>query len=343
MDPSPPPSSPLAPANFDPAVNAYYAPIASALSLAGGILLAVWSWRASTVVQCDHHDAAVLKILMCLGLADAYFALGWLVLTYEACIAGNVMVFTGTAAQATWTMVLAWYLCQALLEVRSATIWQRWRAAVYLFGWGLPVLSVVLLLVPSWTGTCATNAPIFPGPDMRESLGRTADVFFLYYLLVPTVAAAYCGFTYVRIMFAWRRMVGRHAATALPLDLRLSSYLFAYLVGQGGTIAYHLATLAGCGFQERCDLDRELVGLQWVWCLTMPVQGLLDAVVYLHHACKRRGLSAATWALLWPRRNDTVDDSSAITPRTTTDAMAERLLASGGPTVDARSHDRGGG
>ena len=105
MDPSPPPSSPLAPANFDPAVNAYYAPIASALSLAGGILLAVWSWRASTVVQCDHHDAVVLKILMCLGLADAYFALGWLVLTYEACVAGNVMVFTGTAAQATWTMV----------------------------------------------------------------------------------------------------------------------------------------------------------------------------------------------------------------------------------------------
>ena len=150
------------------------------------------------------HEPPLLDIIMCIGLADAIFSLGWLIVSIEAGLAvagqemfpapirrrrrisseepdgledicvvntvGNVLLIMSEVAQAAWTIVLAWYLGRVLLDGRSAIDWRRWRGVVHLIAWGTS-LAFCGAVVPT-LGSCYVSFP-------PQGQGRSATIDFV--------------------------------------------------------------------------------------------------------------------------------------------------------------------
>lgn len=122
---------------------------ASTASFLSGLLLACLCARALRLERLrgagaeessQSHQPALLQILLFIGLTDAYYAMGWLLLLVAqgyphlanlpptppaVCQLANVITFSGEVSQASWTVVLAWYIGRVLHDGRPAEDWVR--------------------------------------------------------------------------------------------------------------------------------------------------------------------------------------------------------------------------
>jgi len=340
------------------------------ISCAGGVLLCVFSWRAAAVRWRERtHEVAVLQILACIGLSDAVFTTGWLAafitgtgmpqslrgmqmlhlsVSPVACSTINATLTLSLLAQSTWAAVLAWYLAQALIQVRPPDDWWLRRYRVHAAAWILPIacsfliygviedvcfedgdglngtntsagnMSSIDLTVGNLSSThLAVAAP--DGTDPAADDPDATDAFIVLVLIVPLGALVYTLYTYVRIMLSFRFC----ALTAEvryshvnKMEFRLTSYLAAFLVCQVCSMAYHLCSLLPWNadpvpFSAPLFYEESQGWLLWAWYLTQPMQGLVDALVYLHHARNaqrtlpghydRPGCCCPCWRRCWQR------------------------------------------
>lgn len=319
----------------------------AAVSCAGGALLCFFSWRAAMIRWRERtHEVAVLQILACIGLSDAVFSAGWvaafvtgtgmpqglrgmemlhLSVTPVACSTINSTLTLSLLSQSTWAAVLAWYLGQALIQVRSPGEWWLRRYRVHAAAWILPVACSFLIYgviedvcfedgngdggngtnasVPSLSFTdLNASVPSLPSTDLAvaapggdDPAARdpdATDAFIVLVLIVPLGALVYTLYTYMRIIVSFRFC----AVTAEvrysrvhKMEFRLTSYLAAFLVCQVCAMAYHLCSLLPWDadpvpYSAPLFYEESQGWLLWAWYLTQPMQGLVDALVYAHHA-----------------------------------------------------------
>ena len=108
----------------------------------------------------------------------------------------------------------------------------------------------------------------------------------------------------------------------MGIEARLTSYLAAFFVCQVAQMIYHLSCLlpgSSHPVQNSAPVFyRENQGwLLWVWYVTQPLQGLVDALVFAHHA------------------RVPTEETSTVFPH-----LSERLTAS---STDESAHGESGG
>ena len=256
-----------------------------------------------------------------LGLADACFAGSFLLAQLRStnstsggpsCQVAAVLNEFGGLTSAWWTVAMAWVLSCALLHRTSASFFsRRLFVKLALACWGVPLaieltLAFTLYLPRSLLGPEASEPWCHWKHDVVAlSVPQYANV---------VGAMAYCCYAYVRICRGFRAaardallLAAEQPALAAPLtpprrswslDLRLASYLAAYLASQLPSVVHRVWQVASAG-----EAPRWLAVAQ---ASTQPAQGVFNALVFLHHtrahaACRprdmcTRGILAGAWA-----------------------------------------------
>ena len=278
---------------------------------------------AATTTQ--HHKHVVRAILLMVGVADSISAANWIatqinVLAFAGaesipyCVAATLVGTIGLNAMSAWTAMLARQL-YAALTLRSATSLGVYEHTA---GWGVPLVLAVLV-APEYVATCSAGTPPF-------------RVALLLEYSVPGLASLYVAVQYFRIRHANRdhfrvnllahatafsqagattdgsqrssRTLSEEASSgrsilAFKLDMRLLSYLIAYVACQLPALPA-LAAMPHDFGQKDTDtyLHGEAVPLVAVRVLAQSAQGLVNALVFMHHARHDR-TGVAAWSPRW--------------------------------------------
>ena len=296
----------------------------STASFLSGLLLASLCLRAlrlerrrgalGSPVDSQSHQPALLQILLFVGLTDAYYAAGWMLLVVAqgyphlsglpptppaVCRLANIMTFSGEVSQAAWTVVLAWYIGRVLHDGRPAEDWRKWRGQVHLVVWGatLGFLAVFVIFVLPLDTSCSRSWPPHANDTTASNStaggdsAQTTPILFAGYAVVPFATVMYVLVMYARVVCQWRRL----GAGNLTHVFRLTSYLAAYLVCQLAVVvcalvdvvdpasarAHGLTGWAGPGLESPPGFRTPA----W-WTAMVPLQGVVDLLVYVHHICR---------------------------------------------------------
>ena len=309
--------------------------VESLLSLLGAVYLCIscfGGWR-----NISHQDT-IRSILFHVGVADVLAAATWISTqvvalgfaseTWVRCAVASISGLSAFMAMSIWTVLLAVHVHGALaLQRRPRPL----GCVHHLVGWLLPVVLTALML-PGHFETCQVHATGPPGP--LEQLN--ADIFTLVFGGLPLITSACLATYHVRICRHYRKI----STLALPaeaesgsgptsplspqtpgvatrLDRRLLSYILAYAACQlpalpalmddlgntysGNSTAINpLASNDDRAYITRQETD-PLVAMR---VLANSGQGLINALVYAHHAhhlgpCGR----------LWLRMRDRLSES----------------------------------
>jgi hypothetical protein len=284
--------------------------VVSYASAIGGLALAC---LCAAAARSQHRPAVqfVTLVLSQLGLADFVFSASFAVAWWHnatptggaACTAAAFLNQLGIVVSAWWTILVAWAVRNALhdrtdalcCEIKCCASSTRF-ARVAACTWGVP-LACVLLLTIKKTDRVLGSETSLPWCHWRRGASWSVMTVLLYGNVA--LALLYCSVTYVRIIRDHRQLRSMAcgmqnellaaAAPAAPapaetetsvqrgwaIDTRLASYLAAYVLSQFCSLFNRLWQLA------RGDAPTWLLFAQ---AATQPAQGLLNALVYLHHS-----------------------------------------------------------
>ena len=309
--------------------------VESLLSLLGALYLCISCFGGRAI----SHQDAVRRILFNVGVADALAAATWvstqvvaLKLARESwirCWVASAFGLSAFIAMSIWTVLLA-------IQVHGALALQRRPSPLgrghHLVGWLLPVI-ITALMLPGHFESCKIHATGSSGALVKME----ADVFTLVFGSLPLITSACLAAYYVRICRHYRTVstlaIPAEAETgscptsplsptspsvAARLDRRLLSYILAYAACQlpalpalaedlGNVFGNSTALNPLAADDDRAYITRQetdpLVAMR---VLANSGQGLINALVYAHHA-HRHVLALGPCGRLWSHLRDRSD------------------------------------
>lgn len=299
---------------------------AGVASMVGGLLLSAVCMLAARRIRRNRFEEsvrsqkvlAILDILRALSVMDAAFGLSNGVLeaisTFVTGTCNTVFVvglpcFFAGSGSSLFSIFFVWTLRRALLFPHAPPPSWRLRHALEVATWAACLLlGLAFYIADRHTYNCEAWLE-------EDSKGVFGSVGYLCYAAVTATATIYSLVIYLQILqhtcrvrqaFVEASLAASRASLVeserlsalrlwlclVPLDLRLGSYILAFVVVHVPALADVVVLLLD-GYQPT-----SLFVLRWT---LQPLQGALNALVFLHHGCSRLPALCEHCRQSWPR------------------------------------------
>ena len=264
------------------------------------------------------HQQAIRHLVTGIALADILASLTWVSAqagqlfggdTTAMCAFEGIGGMVAFVSMSLWTCILAHYLDWALSHPGPDTSSARGPGAFsQLLVWGC-ACGLATLIAPWHVESCrpghATNAtipPIPPGEHASSPTRRLAQsTWIAVYVAGPSFVLVYLVLLYGRTHLRFRRTailaaealasdplapgkIGAPSRLTFALDVRLLSYLLAYMVCELPALPAAFADLGGMSSNDVTTYDSSFSVLIALRMLLPPLQGTANALAYVHHA-----------------------------------------------------------